>query len=212
VRVFAAGADLELSETERREAVCADLELSETERREAVSPPLEPRDVSGIGLLDGEEEFTFLAASENTSISDLCLLHLRDIAISANAAVAKIAAPAFLETCASSLRRHAARLDAAASRRGTGDSDAAAVSASGARFAALLLTSVFARETHPSYLFGGFFFRKETTATVLADAATPEVEGALRAALEACAESSGRAVGEAASNATAAMDRFFAGM
>ena len=171
------------------------------------------------------DDFGDRAADDETVARDaehafpsLCLARLRDLALSAGSGsgasfAARLAAPALLDKCESSLRRHAA--EESLSVRGpkqTNDKDvySFAVSAARASFAASALKAALAPAINSAGAgsVGGFFFRKETPATILAAAATPERSRAVRAALEACAVSRDAALRDAAGKTLEAFSRF----
>jgi hypothetical protein len=159
-----------------------------------------------------------VARDSEESFPSLCLARLRDLALSAGSGLgasvaARLAAPALLDKCESSLRRHAA--EESLSVRGpkqTNDKDvySFAVSAARASFAANALKAALAPAINSAGAgsVGGFFFRKETPATILAAAATPERSRAVRAALEACAVSRDAALRDAAGKTLEAFSRF----
>jgi hypothetical protein len=159
-----------------------------------------------------------VARDAEDAFPSLCLYRLTDLALSAGSGLgasvaARLAAPALLDKCESSLRRHAA--EESLSVRGpkqTNDKDvySFAVSAARASFAANALKAALktAINSAGAGSVGGFFFRKETPATILAAAATPERSRAVRAALEACAVSRDAALRDAAGKTLEAFSRF----
>ena len=159
-----------------------------------------------------------VARDAEDAFPSLCLARLRDLALSASSgpgasSAARLAAPALLDKCESSLRRHAAEesLFVRGPKQKPSDKDvySFAVSAARASFAARALASALAPAIAPGAgSVGGFFFRKETPATILAAAATPERSRAVRAALEACAVSSDAALRDAAGKTLEAFSRF----
>ena len=157
-----------------------------------------------------------VARDAEDAFPSLCLARLRDLALSASSgpgasSAARLAAPALLDKCESSLRRHAAEesLFVRGPKQSDKDKYSFAVSAARASFAARALASALAPAIAPGAgSVGGFFFRKETPATILAAAATPERSRAVRAALEACAVSSDAALRDAAGKTLEAFSRF----
>ena len=159
-----------------------------------------------------------VARDAENAFPSLCLARLRDLALSAGSGVgassaARLAAPALLDKCESSLRRHAAEESLfVRGPKQTNDKDvySFAVSAARASFAARALKAALAPAINSAGAgsVGGFFFRKETPATILAAAATPERSRAVRAALEACAVSRDAALRDAAGKTLEAFSRF----
>ena len=191
VQVLAAGADAEIGH-----------ETSSAVRVEEES--------SSAAASDAATETSVARSFAERAFPSLCLLHLRDLVLSAGAgpgasSAARLAAPALLAKCESSLRRYAA--EESLRREGSAEGFESAVSAARAAVAARALASALAPAPGggPG---GGFFFRKETPATILAAAATPERARALRAALEACVEASDAALRDAAGTTLAALSRF----
>jgi hypothetical protein len=191
VQVLAAGADAEIGH-----------ETSSAVRVEEGS--------SSAAASDAATETSVARSFAERAFPSLCLLHLRDLVLSAGAgpgasSAARLAAPALLAKCESSLRRYAA--EESLRREGSAEGFETAVSAARAAVAARALASALAPAPGggPG---GGFFFRKETPATILAAAATPERARALRAALEACVEASDAALRDAAGTTLAALSRF----
>ena len=129
-----------------------------------------------------------------------CLKYLRDIASSTSTRAAKHAAPAVLNKCESALRWYAAE-------ESIGEGNDLSTSTARAAFAANALTSVFAH-TWTSTSQSGWFGRKETSFSILEDAATPEYRSALRDALRRCAASSDDALGTEVRRAMQALDEF----
>ena len=165
---------------------------------------------SSAAASDAATETSVARSFAERAFPSLCLLHLRDLVLSAGAgpgasSAARLAAPALLAKCESSLRRYAA--EESLRREGSAEGFETAVSAARAAVAARALASALAPAPGggPG---GGFFFRKETPATILAAAANPERARALRAALEACVEASDAALRDAAGTTLAALSRF----
>ena len=198
VQVLAAGADAEIG----HETFEIGHETSSAVRVEEES--------SSAAASDAATETSVARSFAERAFPSLCLLHLRDLVLSAGAgpgasSAARLAAPALLAKCESSLRRYAA--EESLRREGSAEGFESAVSAARAAVAARALASALAPAPGggPG---GGFFFRKETPATILAAAATPERARALRAALEACVEASDAALRDAAGTTLAALSRF----
>ena len=197
--MLAAGADAEIAfEIGDRE-----IETSSAVRVEESSSAA-ASDAATEASGDGRRSFA------ERAFPSLCLLHLRDLVLSAGAgpgasSAARLAAPALLAKCESSLRRYAA--EESLRRGGSAEGFETDVSAARAAVAARALASALAPAPGggPG---GGFFFRKETPATILAAAANPERARALRAALEACVEASDVALRDAAGTTLAALSRF----
>ena len=198
VQVLAAGADAEIG----HETFEIGHETSSAVRVDEGS--------SSAAASDAATETSVARSFAERAFPSLCLLHLRDLVLSAGAgpgasSAARLAAPALLAKCESSLRRNAA--EESLRREGSAEGFETAVSAARAAVAARALASALAPAPGggPG---GGFFFRKETPATILAAAATPERARALRAALEACVEASDAALRDAAGTTLAALSRF----
>ena len=200
VQVLAAGADAEIAfEIGDRE-----IETSSAVRVEESTSAAAAKNAATEASGDGRRSFA------ERAFPSLCLLHLRDLVLSAGAgpgasSAARLAAPALLAKCESSLRRYAA--EESLRRGGSAEGFETDVSAARAAVAARALASALAPAPGggPG---GGFFFRKETPATILAAAANPERARALRAALEACVEASDVALRDAAGSTLAALSRF----
>ena len=194
VQVLAAGADAEIA----------------FEIGHETSSAVRVEESSSAAASDAATEASVARSFAERAFPSLCLLHLRDLVLSAGAgpgasSAARLAAPALLAKCESSLRRYAA--EESLRRGGSAEGFETDVSAARAAVAARALASALAPAPGggPG---GGFFFRKETPATILAAAANPERARALRAALEACVEASDVALRDAAGTTLAALSRF----